>query len=414
MKIRLLFLSIAILLFAGCSRTPVILGGDWSSSQEEEFLNILKEDKYASICGLEPMYAAYIKEPHDEILTKLMIEYTKNLANSCISTAYINSSARLNPKRYFEVDIQKVSDEAIKAELKAGKTIEEILTPYIPTNPQFQRLLTHYHQMKGSSDKENLKKVKLNIERTKIMKQHNWDTYVFVNVPEFKFRLCEGKKVSMNFPVIVGMKSWQTPIFSSTMKYIVLNPTWNVPDNIARDEIIPKLVRNPNYLASQNMIVRRDYDPDSEPIDPKSINWKQYTSKEYKTKGIPYKIIEKSSSRNALGTVKFMFPNKFSVYMHDTQTKKLFASSVRAYSHGCIRLSQPKELLKHVSSRYTSIPYDGVEKQAKSKKICHVGLKNHIQVQIAYFTALVDETGKLIFLNDIYGFDAQQAMKGTL
>ncbi len=414
MKMRLLFASLALLILAGCQGTPQMLGGDWSESQRVEFQNILKEDKYASICGLEPMYDAYLKDPKDEVLTQLMMGYTKNLANSCINVAAFKAKYGSNPKSFYDVDIQKVSDEAVKAELKSGKSIEDIFKPYIPTHPQFAKLLSHYHQMKGSGDKAKINKLKLNIERTKLMRLNHWDTYVFVNVPEFKFRLFEGTKQTMEFPVVVGMQSWQTPIFCSQMKYIVLNPTWNVPDNIARDELIPIIARDPSYLSRNNMIVRRDYNPDSTPVDPKSVDWKQYIGKGNKGKGIPYKIIERSSSRNALGTVKFMFPNKFSVYMHDTQAKKLFAKSFRAYSHGCIRLSQPQKLLNLVSNKYTSIPFDAVNKKAKSKKTCYVTLKTYINVQTAYLTAYVDGSGKLNFFDDVYSFDKRQTMKGSL
>ena len=162
------------------------------------------------------------------------------------------------------------------------------------------------------------------------------------------------------------------------------------------------------------MVVRRDYNIDSEPVDPKSVDWKLYLTKEYKHKNLPFKLIQRSSNRNALGTVKFMFPNRFSVYMHDTQSKSLFKRKKRAYSHGCIRLSQPKALLKHVANSYTSGGFDAVQKRSKTKKTNYVNLKQQIPVNIVYFTAYVDEGGALHFFDDVYGFDASQKMKGSL
>jgi len=248
----------------------------------------------------------------------------------------------------------------------------------------------------------------------KIVKPSNWDTYVLINAPEYKFRLFEGGAKSMEFAVVVGKRSWQTPIFSSTLKYIVLNPAWNVPDNIARDEIIPKIVRNIGVLKRKNMVVRKDYNIDSTPVDPKSVDWKLYLTPEYKKKALPYKLIQKASNRNALGTVKFMFPNRFSVYMHDTQAKSLFGRDARAYSHGCIRLSKPQKLLEHISTNYSSKSFSTVQKIASTKKTSYLNLDRYIPVKITYLTAYVKEDGSLSFFSDMYGFDSSQRVKGSM
>jgi len=421
MKIKTLYIALTTLLitlFIGGCTSPGLYKEGWSGSQKDELLHILKTDKYASMCGLETTYKLYLKTEDPKLLTKLIVGYTKNLANSCININSFKSSQRSKKARkiktHYEIDIQSLTDQAIISQFKSGKSIEGILAPYIPTSPQFAKLLTHYHAMKSSGNTKNLKKVKLNIERTKLMKPADWDTYVLINTPEYKFRMFEDRNKSMEFAVVVGKTRWQTPIFSSELKYIVLNPAWNVPDNIARAEIIPKLVRNPNYLKKRNMVVRRDYNIDSKSIDPSTVDWKLYLTKKYKRKALPYKIIERSSSRNALGTVKFMFPNKFAVYMHDTQAKRLFKRSKRAYSHGCIRLAEPKKLLKHISTNYSSVPFESVTARAKSKKTNYINLRKRIDVRIAYFTAYVNESGRLSFFKDIYGFDKSQIMKGSL
>lgn len=405
-------------MFVGGCASPGLYKEGWNGSQEEELLHILKTDKYASMCGLESTYKRYLKTREPLLLTKLMIGYTKNLANSCIDLDSFKSSQRRKVARkvktYYEMDIQNVSEQTIRSEFKSGKSIEEILAPYIPTSPQFNRLLGYYQAMKASGNTRKLRKVKLNIERTKLMKPFDWKTYVLINVPEYKIRMFEDGNRTIRFPVIVGKTRWQTPIFSSQLKYIVLNPAWHVPDNIAKADIIPKIVRNSNYLRNKGMVVRKDYNIGSRAVDSAKINWKLYLTKKYKKKALPYKIIERSSSRNALGNVKFVFPNRFSVYMHDTQSKSLFRRSKRAYSHGCIRLSQPKKLLKQISSKYTSIPFETVTSRSKSKKTNYVNLKQKIDVRITYFTAYVSENGTLKTFSDIYGFDGSQRMRGSL
>jgi len=417
MKIRLLWTFIVALFVGGCV-SPGLSKHGWGYSQKNDFLEILKTDKYASLCELESTYNTYLQTKEPALLNKLIVGYTKNLANSCIDLTSFNASQRSQrakkTKTHYEIHTQSVSASSVMGQLQSGKSIEDILAPYIPESPQFHKLLEHYHRMKATGDTAKLSKVKLNIERTKIMKPSNWDTYVLINAPEYKFRMFEGGAKSMEFAVVVGKRSWQTPIFSSTLKYIVLNPAWNVPDNIARDEIIPKIVRNIGVLKRKNMVVRKDYNIDSTPVDPKSVNWKLYLTPAYKKKALPYKLIQKASNRNALGTVKFMFPNRFAVYMHDTQAKSLFGRDARAYSHGCIRLAKPQKLLEHISTNYSSKSFSAVQKIAGTKKTNYLNLNRHIPVRITYLTAYVKEDGSLSFFSDMYGFDSSQRVKGAI
>jgi hypothetical protein len=419
MKQRYVWLFIALLVLSACSPVgPGLKNGGWRYSQKSDFLKILASDKYASLCELKPVYNKYQQTKDPKLLNKLLIGYTENLANSCIDIKSFKASQRAKKaskiKTHFSIVTQSVSAGTIMSQLSAGQSIEEILSPYVPASPQFDRLLRQYHAQKSAGPTESLRKIKLNLERTKIIKPADWSTYVLINVPEYKFRLFEGGVKTMEFAVIVGKKAWQTPIFSSSMKYIVKNPTWNVPDNIAREDIIPKLIRNPGILKRKNMVVRRDYNIDSSPVNPKSVNWRKYLTEEYKHKELPYKLIQKSSSKNALGTVKFIFPNRFSVYMHDTQAKGLFSRQNRAYSHGCIRLQQPKRLLEHVMNNYTATPYTEAKKKAGKSKMSYINLTQKIPVHIVYLTMYVDESGVLHTLNDVYGFDASQKLKGAL
>ncbi len=403
----------ASLIISGCAGsgagvTSAASANTWNGAQKEEFLNILETDKYSSMCDLNGMYAQYKQTKDDKILTKLMVNYTENLANGCIDTDGFKSALEAqNPNASYEFYKEYVSSSDIIAKLKSGASVSSILEPYVPSMPQFYPLINAYNSAVSPVQKY---KIKLNIERVKLLKPDNWDTYIMVNVPEFKFRLFENGQKSLEFNVITGRPSWPTPIFSSMMKYITVHPTWNVPDNIARKEEIKRIIRDKSYLKRHNMVVKRDYSPDSPTVDPSTINWKEYLKPEWENKPLPYKIIEQSGPRNALGHVKFMFPNRYSVYMHDTNNKKLFQYQQRAFSHGCMRLQKPLKLLGHLATYYTKQKFDEVGTILKGKETKYVNLAQKIPVHIVYLTVYV-ENGMAHFLSDVYGYDKMQKLR---
>lgn len=414
---------IAMLFLSGCTRMPSALRGDWNQKQKSEFIQILESDRYSSICSLDPLYNQYKTTQDNRVLTELLVRYTKNLSDGCIDISSFRASQEDKKskkiKTHYALYLEKVDRDMIVSQLQSGLSIDSIMAPYVPKTPQFERLIKHYNALKANegATSEKARKVKLNIERTKLMSSEGWDTYVLINVPQYQLRFFEVGEKKMEFGVVVGKYTWQTPIFSSNLKYIVVNPTWNVPDNIARQEVIPHYLRNRNYLKRKNMVVRRDYNIDSEPVDPGSVSWSKYLGEEYKTKSIPYKFIERSSPGNALGRVKFLFPNRFSVYMHDTNNKKLFnynTPSKRFQSHGCIRLAQPKDLLEYIGQGYAAIPYSEIVQMYNSQKIHQIDLIQDIRVHVAYLTAYVEENGTLHFFGDQYGYDkAQKLEPGT-
>ena len=419
MKLRDITLatSLASIFFAGCANTDAVkpaknskavVQTGWSSSQKSEFLDILQSDTYSSICDLQPMIAKYRESNDENTLNKLLVEYTKNLANSCIDTEGFKAALRAkNPNASYEFYEEYVSSSDILAKLNSGASIKSILEPYVPQMPLFYPLIDAYNLAVSPVQKY---KIKLNIERVKLLKPTGWDTYILANVPEYKFRLFENGQKSLEFKIIVGRPSWPTPIFSSMMKYITVHPTWNVPDNIARKEEIKRIIKDPSYLRRHNMVVKKDYGLDSPTINPKTINWKEYLKPEWANKELPYKIIEQSGSRNALGRVKFMFPNRYSVYMHDTNNKKLFKYQQRAFSHGCMRLEKPLKLLGHVSTFYTKQKFEEVGQILKAKKTKYVNLDQKIPVHVVYLTTYV-ENGVVNFFGDIYGYDRMQKLR---
>ena len=421
MKLKIIVAVCATLILTGCN-SP--FGPDkegWHSSQKNEFLTILKNDTYMSLCNQKPLYEYVKSSRNSKLMSKLLVAYTNNLANGCIDLKSFEVSQRARKKKkietFFATYQEKIDPKMIKMKLRLGQHISQILQPYVPKIPQFKALVAKYKALKRKENshvtEEQLRKIRLNIERTKLMKPVIGRDYALINIPEFSVRIVENNQTMMKFPVIVGQTNMQTPVFSECMKYVEINPQWNVPDSIMRKSYISKIKRNNGWIKSQGMELHKEsYDLRSPKVDPASVDWSEYPKNE---KGyIPYKLVQVPSIKNGLGRVKFIFPNSHSVYMHDTQTKSLFNRAVRTFSHGCIRLSKPKALLNHITTNYSTENMQTVKKWYDSLKTRHLILKKPLQVHTVYFTAYVDEQGDLRLFNDIYGFDKSQRLNFAL
>lgn len=399
MKTRIVLAVLFAAVLSGCVGPRDAEG--WSSSQKREFMKILASDKYVSLCNQKPLYEKVRASHNSRLMTKLLAAYTDNLANSCINKNTLGEE--------YDAYWQKVSTSDIQMKLRAGQSIESILKPYVPQYQQFQLLLSKYKALQRTPETsaEALRKVRMSLERIKLMKPGLGKTYVLVNIPEFKVRVIENDRTSVSMGVITGKKKHPTPVFSERLQYIVLNPTWNVPDSIARNEVIPKLLRDPGYLKKHRLVMRKDYNLDSPALSQGSVNLAAYKGGEG---DVPFKFIEVPSNRNALGRVKFIFPNHHSVYMHDTPTKYLFKRKVRAYSHGCVRLQDPNLMLQYLTEHYTNYSFEEAMKKYDSLKTEYMKIVKPLWVHTAYLTAYVDEDGTLRLFPDIYGLDRTQQL----
>jgi len=184
----------------------------------------------------------------------------------------------------------------------------------------------------------------------------------------------------------VGKEGHNTMMFNGDLNQVVFSPYWNVPPSIVSKEILPAISRNPGYLAKENMEITGNED------------------------GLPV-IRQRPGGKNALGRVKFLFPNSFNIYFHDTPSKSLFEKDKRAYSHGCIRLKEPEKLANYVLRNQPEWTPEKIEEAMNSGEQKFVKVKDPIPVVITYYTAWVDENGQLNFRDDIYGHDANLAGK---
>ena len=249
---------------------------------------------------------------------------------------------------------------------------------------------------------EKIRKVLLNIDRIKWLPREESKRYIVVNIPEFMLHYIEDNRTTQKLPVIVGDKRHPTPIFSNKISFIVLNPYWKVPEGIVRREIIPAMVKNPNYLRKQGIEAHTTWDENSPVVDTSWLFWEDYL---YGREKFPYRLMQPPGPRNALGKIKFKFPNRFSVYLHDTPTKSLFKRSTRAFSHGCIRLSQPRKLLATIAKFDSNINMKKAKKILKGRRKRQLNMKKKLPIHLVYLTAGINQKGELEFRNDIYRYD---------
>src|SRR2546428_621499 len=240
----------------------------------------------------------------------------------------------------------------------------------------------------------------VNLERCKWIQAKQNNTFIIVNIPEFKMHVYEGSTLSWSWSVIAGKANTNTISFTGNMKYIVFSPYWNVPESIIQSEIIPETIKKPSYISQHNMEVRSGKNV----ISPESITWSKYQET-----GFPYTIRQKPGGSNALGYAKFLFPNEYNIYLHDTPEKSLFNQTNRMFSHGCIRIAEPLKLAQFLLKADTTWTEEKIKETMYKGEEKFVTLKKTVPVFIGYLTTWVDENHRLNFRNDIYGHDAKLA-----
>ncbi len=242
-----------------------------------------------------------------------------------------------------------------------------------------------------------INKIRVNLERARWILHDLPPKFLLVNIAAFKLFYFEDGKKKWSCKVMVGKPFWKTPIFRATVEYVVLNPYWVVPPGILRKEIIPQIKRNPGYLEKNNMEI---VDAKGRWINPRSINWKRMNPDRF-----PYIIRQKPGHRNALGRIKFIFPNNHFVFLHDTPAKALFSRNIRAFSHGCIRVEKPIELagILFKGSRKWTIEKIKEEINTGKNKIIH--LERKMPILILYWTVVINQNNTITFLKDIYNRD---------
>jgi murein L,D-transpeptidase YcbB/YkuD len=289
-----------------------------------------------------------------------------------------------------------------------------------PQHPQFERLRQKYLSLKSgqaSTESETAapakgkkvvepetalaKRVLVNMEQWRWMPRELGDFYVWVNVPEFLIRVVKQDAIIHTERVVVGKSDTQTPIFSDEMEQVIFHPFWGIPDSIKKNDILPTLLRGSTKMIERYNVRIQSGGRD---IDPLSVDWTQNDIRKFH-------VYQPPGDNNLLGVVKFRFPNKHDVYMHDTPQKHLFNGTVRANSHGCMRIRDPQKLAELILAEDQGWPAGRVASVVASNQPNNqITLKRKVATHMTYFTVWVEDDGKVKTFADLYNHERKIAL----
>lgn len=310
-----------------------------------------------------------------------------------------DSDERIIEIRQFLIAVGDLQDKSVDEKELFDEQLEEAVKKF-----QLRHKLTNdgvigkgtIEQMKVPIE-DRIDMIILNLERTRWIFQQPDSDFLLVNIAGFHVKRISNKQEVFDSRVIVGKYHKETPVFKGVMKYIVMNPTWTLPYSIATHETLPRLKKDPGYLAAKHMEVM---DRNGKILNSSTIDWSQYSAGNF-----PFIIRQKAGPWNALGEVKFIFPNKYSVYLHDTPSRGLFNRQDRAFSHGCIRTEDKWGLLMSLMDDPEVWNMDKINEILKSGKTTTINLPKPINIYLIYLTTAVDQENNLMFMKDIYKRD---------
>ena len=245
-----------------------------------------------------------------------------------------------------------------------------------------------------------VRQIELNLERWRWVPDSLGERYLIVNIPEFMLRVVEHDRTVTAMRVVVGKRSWPTPVFSAQVRYIVFNPLWNVPAKIAANEVLGEIQKDPEYLTRNNIRVYEGTERNAAEVDAASIRWGMLSPED-----LPYTFRQDPGPANPVGHVKFMCPNPFNVYLHDTPSTQYFRRIERAFSHGCVRVEKPLVLAEYVLGARPEWDRKGIAAAIDTSSNQAVTVPAPLPVHFFYFTAWVNDQGEVEFRRDIYGID---------
>ena len=247
---------------------------------------------------------------------------------------------------------------------------------------------------------DRISQIVLNMERWRWMPHQLGTQYILVNTADFSLRLVAGLETLMEMRVVAGRPAQLTPVLSSKIDHLVINPYWHVPHSIAVRDILPKLRKNPGYLREQHIKLFESWREKAPEIFPESVDWNNISAHNFR-----YKLRQEPGVKNALGRIKFMFPNKFGVYLHDTPSRGLFKKTTRGFSSGCIRIEKPLDLAAYLLRDTPEWNYEAISAQIESGETRVIPVNPAMPVHLLYLTAWMDENNTVQFRDDIYNRD---------
>lgn len=388
---------------------PAWVNGDQTTPPMKELVQHLR---FAETHGFNP--ATYRVEEFERIReesqtklrgTRFPVERIPEL-DAKLTYAYLRYAADLlawgtNPRQVSEHWWTQPKKEDLAARLKAAiaaNRIRDSLEELAPSHPQYKGLQAALLKEKQAPSGQ-LDRILMNLERWRWAPRELGDRYVLVNIPAYMLQVMEGETPALSMRVIVGQPDTPTPLFSDEMTYVVFSPYWNIPENILREETLPRVMNDPDFLRRNNMEVVGT----SGTIDPSAVDW----SDPEVAKTVRFR--QRPGPDNALGLVKFIFPNNFSIYLHDTPTDRLFFREKRTFSHGCIRIENPVGMAEYVLGDQAEWTTARIQNAMHAGQERTVRLKQPLPVHIGYWTAWVEPDGSLKLFDDPYGIDRAHA-----
>lgn len=252
----------------------------------------------------------------------------------------------------------------------------------------------------NAGPEEKIRSLIVGLERQRWGSDDRDGRQIFVNIANFMAEIRDNNAKSFETRVVVGKNKdgWRTPEFNDEMTHLIVNPKWYVPESISVREYLPKIQADPGYLERNNITMK--IAATGQVVSPRQIDMRQFTVDDF-----PFSLVQGEGDDNALGDVKFMFPNSHNIYLHDTPSKSLFARAARAFSHGCVRVADPVDLAKALLAPQTHDPAGTYSQLLATGKERRVDLAQPVPIHLTYFTAYLNDTGAISFANDSYGRD---------
>lgn len=325
-----------------------------------------------------------------------MLSQSGDLSKGALSWLFTDAAERtLSPAEHTQFNLQR-------AEFLLDQSLSDALK-------NFQK--RHNLSVTGSLDKATLQhlnippyqvaqKIALNMKRWRHLPHDLGQRHVMVNMADYRLQLMDGDSAEIDMKVIIGNLQRRTPVMVQQISTLELAPTWSVPRRIAVTSLLPKLKRNPDYLHQKGYQVIQQVNGVDQFIDPKTINWKKLSARYF-----PYRLIQKAGKDNALGTIKFLFPNDKDIYLHDTSQPQLFNLDKRALSSGCVRVEKPRLLAEKLLRGQQGWHRSNIDSTIDQNRTTRIRLQEKVPVYLMYWTSWVDEDGRLHMRDDIYKRD---------
>jgi murein L,D-transpeptidase YcbB/YkuD len=375
---------------------------------------VLFEIEKAVAWGLDP---ASFTLPRSDALTAT--PETEAEAEIALDLAILKYSRYARGGRFTPAKVSTLFDQvpplrdpkAVLAEIAAAEAPDAYLRSLHPKHEQFQRLREVLLKARGggseegekpAADGKDIKRILINMERWRWMPEELGSTYVLQNSAAFMLYVVKDNKTIYADKTLVGTIGYATPIFTSPMTTIVFNPDWNAPETVVKENILPALQSKKfSILKTHKLFVSYN----GQPVDPTRVDWNRVN-------GLAYTFSQKAGPHNNLGKIKFLFPNRHTVYMHDTLPvrKKYFKQSVRVIGHECVRMEKPDKFAAVLLAESNGVTEARVKELWDGSNNASVALERKFPVHMVYFTAVVGDDGKLDTFGDVYGLDRKLAV----